>query len=59
MAEDEGHTNNDDLRMMGLEGDNEDGLEDDRAHGPLTPGFLSASPTGYRRKTDQRGKKNL
>ncbi|RLM75428.1 hypothetical protein C2845_PM15G06800 [Panicum miliaceum] len=30
MDEDEGHTNNDDLRMMGLEGDDEDGLEDDR-----------------------------
>lgn len=29
MDEDEGHTNNDKLRMMGQEGDDEDGLEDD------------------------------
>lgn len=30
MDEDEGHTINDDLRMMGLEGDDEDSMEEDR-----------------------------
>src|SRR6185369_4154585 len=30
MNDDEGHTINDELRMMGLEGDDEDGMEEER-----------------------------
>ena len=30
MDDDEGHTINDELRMMGLEGDDEDGMEEER-----------------------------